>query len=75
MQFSIKPVNTNHYDVYEVNPVAGLFFGKSHDKKYVGSACISLDGNNIELYCENNNMKTYSEMLTKQIYSIYASRV
>jgi len=75
MQFSIKPVNTYHYDIYQIHPVAGLFLGKTHDKTYVGSASISLDGNNIDLYCENEQMKNYSKILSKQIYSIYSDKI
>ena len=51
MQFSIQPVDLHHYDIYMLHPMQSKIFGKTHEKTYVGSATISLDGENINLYC------------------------
>ena len=75
MQFSIQPVDLHHYDIYMLHPMQSKLFGKTHDKTYVGSATISLDGENINLYCEDKRMKNYSEILGKQTYSCYLSKI
>ena len=74
MQFSIQPLDLHHYDIYMLHPMQSKLFGKTHEKTYVGSATISLDGENINLYCEDKRMKNYSEILGKQTYSYYLSK-
>lgn len=75
MQFSIQPKDLHHYDIYMLHPMQSKLFGKTHDKTYVGSATISLDGENINLYCEDKRMKNYSEIIGEQTYSYYLSKV
>lgn len=71
MKFSIDKLDLHHYDIYKLCPLQGKLFGKSYEKKYMGYATISLDGNNVDIYCENKQMKEYSEILGKQTYSYY----
>ena len=71
MQFSIKPVDLHHYEVFLLHPVQSKLFGKTHEKTYMGSATISLNGENIDIYCEDNRMKNYSTAIGEQTYSIY----
>ena len=75
MQFSIQPVDLHHYDIYMLHPMQSKIFGKTHEKTYIGSATISLDGENIDLYCEDKRMKNYSEIIGEQTYSYYLSKV
>ena len=75
MQFSIQPKDLHHYDIYMLHPMQSKLFGKTHEKTYIGSATISLDGENIDLYCEDKRMKNYSEIIGEQTYSYYLSKV
>ena len=50
MQFSIKPVDLHHYEVFMLHPVQSKLFGKTHEKNVYGSATISLNGENIDIY-------------------------
>ena len=75
MQFSITPVDLHHYDIFMLHPVQAKLFGKAQEKTYMGSATISLDGQNIDLYCENKHMKNYSEIIGKQAYSYYLNEI
>ena len=50
-------------------------WGKTQEKTYMGSATISLDGTNVNIYCENKRMKKYSEILGKQAYSYYSNKI
>lgn len=75
MQFSIQPIDLHHYDIYMLHPMQSKLFGKTHDKTYLGSATISLDGENVNLYCENKRMKNYSKIIGEQTYSYYLSKI
>lgn len=75
MQFSIQPKDLHHYDIYMLHPMQSKLFGKTHEKTYIGSATISLDGENIDLYCEDKRMKNYSEIIGEQTYSYYLSKI
>lgn len=75
MQFSIQPVDLHHYNIFTLHPIQAKLFGKTQEKKYIGSATISLDGENIDLYCENKHMKNYSEIIGKHAYSYYLNQV
>ena len=75
MQFSIKPVDMHHYEVFMLHPVQAKLFGKTHEKTYMGYVTISLNGENIDVYCENNRMKSYSNTIGEQTYSIYVNSV
>lgn len=75
MQLFIEPLDLHHYDVFLAK--SNFFkFGNSKEKKtYLGSATISLDGNRVDLYCEDSRMKDYSEMIGEQAYSYYCTKV
>lgn len=75
MQFSINKLDLHHYEIYKLCPVQGKLFGKTHEKKYMGYATISLDGCNIDIYCENKHMKNYSEIIGKQTYAYYETQL
>ena len=67
MKFSIEPLDLHHYEVFMLHPI--------QEKTYMGSATISLDGTNVNIYCENKRMKKYSEILGKQAYSYYSNKI
>ena len=75
MQFSIKPVNLHHYDIYTYHPVQAKLLGKARGETLVGSICICLDGNSMDLYCKDNRMKAYSDVLSRQAYSYYENGI
>lgn len=75
MQFSIKPLDLHHYEVFMLHPMQAKLFGKNHEKTYMGSATISLDGENIDIYCEDKRMKNYSSIIGEQTYSIYQDKI
>lgn len=75
MQLVVKPLDLHHYDIFLLKP-SFFKFGNSEEKKtYLGSATINLDGNRLDLYCEDNRMKDYSEIIGKQAYSYYSNSV
>ena len=41
----------------------------------MGYATISLDGKNVDVYCENEQMKNYSEIIGEQTYNYYAKQI
>ena len=75
MELFIKPLDLHHYDVFLLKN--NFFkFGNSEEKKiYLGSATINLGGDRLDLYCEDNRMKNYSEIIGKQAYSYYSNHV
>lgn len=73
MKFSINQLDLHHYEIFKLCPMQGKLFGKSHEKKYMGYATISLDGENVDVYCEDEQMKNYSEIIGKQAYNYYES--
>ena len=75
MQFSIAPIDLHHYDFYLIHPLQSKLFKNSADKTYVGSATINLDGNRVDLYCEDKRMKNYSEVLGRQAFAYYESHI
>lgn len=75
MQFSIKPVDLHHYEVFMLHPVQAKLFGKTQEKTYIGSATISLDGQDINIYCEDKRMKNYSQIIGEQTYAYYLNHV
>lgn len=75
MKFSIEPLDLHHYEVFMLHPIQEKIFGKTQEKTYMGSATISLDGTNVNIYCENKRMKKYSEILGKQAYSYYSNKI
>lgn len=75
MKFTISPLDLHHYEIYKLCPVQAKLFGRSHEKKYMGYATISLDGANVDVYCENEQMKNYSEIIGKQAYNYYETRL
>lgn len=75
MQLFIKPLDLHHYDVYLLKNNLFKFGNSEEKKKYLGSATISLDGNKLDLYCEDNRMKNYSEIIGKQAYSYYSNNI
>lgn len=74
MQFYIKPVDLHHYDIYQLTPIKEKLLGKEHKEKYLGYTTISLDGENVNIYYENKNLKEYSDILAKQTYAYYQTQ-
>ena len=75
MQFFINKLDLHHYEIYKLCPIQAKLLGKTHEKKYLGYATINLNGNNIDLYLENKQMNTYSEILGKQTYLYYQNEL
>lgn len=73
MQFFINKLDLHHYEIYKLCRLQGLLFGKTHEKKYMGYATISLNGENIDIYCKDKHMKSYSEIIGNQTYAYYES--
>lgn len=75
MQISIQPISLHHYNIFKINPIQTSLFGKEHGKKLIGSATITLDGQNIDLYIEDKKLKTYSQIIGKQTYDCYLNQL
>lgn len=75
MKFSINKLDLHHYEIFKLCPMQGKLFGKSHEKKYMGYATISLDGSNIDIYFEDKHMENYSEIIGKQTYAFYETQL
>ncbi len=75
MQFSINKTDLHHYDIFKLCPMQGKLFGKSHEKKYMGYVTISLDGQNVDIYCKDKQMKNYSDIIGKHTYNYYESEL
>ena len=75
MKFTINPLDLHHYEIFKLCPIQAKLFGRSFEKKYMGYATISLNGENVDVYCENKQMKNYSEIIGEHTYNYYTRQI
>ena len=75
MKFTINPLDLHHYEIFKLCPIQAKLFGRSFEKKYMGYATVSLNGENVDVYCENKQMKNFSEIIGEHTYNYYTRQI